>query len=161
MTAVLLLIISLTMYSVFFTKYDEEVSVVAKKFGVDNRLVLAVIKVESGFDIKAISEKGAVGLMQLKPATAKWIYEDILKLGYFNYELLYSAEINILLGVKYLDYLIEKFDFEFGLAAYNAGEGTIKQWLADGIKRVEDIPYDETRKYVARVKKFYKLYRFK
>lgn len=125
---------------------------------IDYRLVLAVIKAESGFDENALSPKGARGLMQLTPSTAKWLWE-MDNDNAFNDEMLYQADINIKLGIKYLIYLLEKFELPFALAAYNAGEGIVSGWLKQGVDSVKAIPYDETRQYVKRVQSYYKIYK--
>lgn len=129
--------------------------------GVKPSLVYAVIKAESGFHEDAVSRAGAVGLMQLKPATAQFICErEGLE---FDAERLKEGEYNIKLGCLYLRYLFEKFSFEVALAAYNAGEGTVRQWLndstysSDGIT-LERIPYSETAGYVKKVLHFKKMY---
>lgn len=112
----------------------------AKKYGIDPRLLEAVIKVESNFNPKAISPKGAMGLMQLIPSTAK-------RFGVKNP---FDIEENIEAGTKYLRTLIDRFgSLELALAAYNAGEGAVIKY--GGIP-----PYKETENYVRDVLKIYK-----
>lgn len=127
----------------------------------DWRLVLSVIKAESGFDADATSNAGACGLMQVLPSTAAFIAQ---RNGIEGYDL-YRAEDNIRLGCLYLRYLEERFsDRTTVLAAYNAGEGTVRQWLknadysADGV-RLFCIPYSETERYVKKIEKYYWNYR--
>ena len=101
-----------------------------EKSGLSPALVYAVIKAESGFDEKAISRSGAVGLMQLLPATAEFVCRtEGLE---FSPDRLTEGGYNIKLGCRYLNYLLERFSAEeTALAAYNAGEGTVRTWLAD------------------------------
>lgn len=131
---------------------------------IEASLAYAVMKAESGFREDARSRAGAVGLMQLKPSTAEFICQ-IEQLP-FSAERLTDGAYNIGLGCRYLKYLLERFSVqETALAAYNAGEGTVRGWLknadysADGLTLLE-IPYSETRAYVKKVIKFKKIYEF-
>lgn len=127
----------------------------------DWQLVLSLIKAESNFKVTAESSAGACGLMQILPETADFIAKKENIEGYD----LFSAEDNIRLGCAYLIYLEGKFSsVETVLAAYNAGEGTVREWLtnreysSDGVF-LQEIPYPETRNYVEKIKKYYKIYR--
>lgn len=106
----------------------------AEAHDVDPNLVRAVIKVESAYKAKATSRKGAMGLMQLMPATAR-------EYGVRN---AYDPAENINAGVKHLRSLLDEFDVPLALAAYNAGQGTVRRYK--GIP-----PYSETRSYVRKV----------
>lgn len=128
--------------------FIEEAEYYSNRYGVDVYVTLAVIATESGFNPRAVSYKGAVGLMQLMPSTAEWVSEK-LNVEY-NYDALFDAEYNIMLGTYYLSYLLKSFDYEYAIAAYNAGEGNVREWQEMGIE-VEDIPYKETREYVGKV----------
>jgi len=110
-----------------------------------------VIWTESKFDERAVSQKGAMGLMQIMPATGEWLAG---KIGEdFNEERLFCPEFNIRLGVFYLRYLLDKFECEErALAAYNAGEGNVRKW-EDG-----EIRFRETRDFVRRVRISRKIY---
>lgn len=112
----------------------------AEKYDVDPALVAAVMEAESRFKSRARSHVGAKGLMQLMPRTGRWM-------GAKN---LYDPEQNVDAGVKYLKYLDERFDgnLKKTIAAYNAGEGTVRRY--NGIP-----PYRETRTYVKKVLKNY------
>lgn len=129
----------------------------AKANGIDLALVLAVIQKESSFDPKARSSVGAVGLMQLMPATAKW-------LGLKNTSQLTTPAVNIKYGVKYLKYLWDKFadapsgdispegmnkkTAQMAIAAYNAGQGNVRKY--------NDVPpFKETRNYVKKVTEYF------
>lgn len=108
----------------------------AAKYDIDPALVAAVIEAESRFKRRAVSPRGARGLMQLMPRTGRWMGASDL----------YNPEQNVDAGVKYLKYLNERFEgnLKKTIAAYNAGEGTVKRY--GGIP-----PYGETRTYVKRV----------
>jgi len=127
-------------------KYDHLISESCGLHGVDFALVKAIIRAESSFDPYAISSKGAEGLMQLMPETSK-------KLNVANP---FDPHENIKGGVKYLKYLLDRFNYDLrlSLAAYNAGETTVTQ-----IKGVPN--YRETKNYVAEVMRYYKEYKKK
>lgn len=118
----------------------ETIESIAEAQGMDPNLVKAMVKAESGFKPKAISPKGAMGLMQLMPETAE-------SLGVKDP---FDPEENIQGGVKYLKGLMKEFkDPEKAIAAYNAGPGAVNRYK--GIP-----PYEETKQYVSKVKRFYK-----
>ncbi len=132
--------------------------------GVPPSLAFAVMKTESNFREDAVSAAGAVGIMQLLPSTAEFVCrrEGVV----FCPDRLKEGKYNVFLGCAYLKYLLERFRLtETALAAYNAGEGTVAEWLknsaysADGIA-LQTIPYPETRNYIEKVKKFRKIYDF-
>lgn len=126
-------------------RYSHLVIQTAKHYRVDAALVRAVIRAESGYNPNAVSHRGAGGLMQLMPATAR-------RFGVVN---VFDPSQNIRGGVRYLVELLELFDndLRLALAAYNAGEASVLKYG----KRVP--PYRETTEYVARVEAFYRLYR--
>jgi hypothetical protein len=117
------------------TPYDEAIGRHAGYSGVDARLVKSVMLVESNFNPRAMSRKGARGLMQLMPLTARR----------FGVGDSFNAEENIRGGVRYLSELLQMFrgDVSLALAAYNAGEGAVQKH--GGVP-----PYPETREYVRR-----------
>ncbi len=126
-------------------RFQALVEKAAREHGVDRALLQAVITAESGYDPDAISRKGAVGLMQLMPETAR-------RYGVRN---LYDPAENIQGGAKYLRELMTRFnnDLSLALAAYNAGEDAIVQHG----NRIP--PYRETLLYVPRVMDLYRRYR--
>ena len=115
------------------TDIDEIVETFASKYNIDGDFIKAIIKQESGFNPNATSKKGAMGLMQLMPSTAK-------SLGVIN---AYNPWENVEGGVKYLKGLMDRFnnDEKLALAAYNAGPNAVKKY--GGIP-----PYKETQNYV-------------
>ncbi len=130
--------------------------------GVDRAVVLGVIRQESSFDIAAASPSGALGLMQLMPATAERVARrlgDPVTLA----SLTTDPNRNIALGAAYLGTLLDRFSgcLPLALAAYNAGPQKVTEWLAeygdprigaiDMLDWIELIPYGETRDYVQRV----------
>ncbi len=128
----------------------------SKSLDIDPFLILAVMREESRFDPEARSIAGALGLMQLMPQTANRLDRHV-KLNLKRSEELYNANKNIIIGSYYLKELIKAFNsVPAALAAYNAGEDAVKQWLKNGQYKssdefIEDIPYNETRNYVKKV----------
>jgi soluble lytic murein transglycosylase len=136
-------------------RYASYVRVHARENALSPALLAAVIEQESKFDANAESSSGAIGLMQLTPATAKGI---AIRTGgsAFRTADLYDPEINIRYGAWYLHDLFAKYHSErLVLAAYNAGQGNVDRWRAKG----EPIQFSETRAYVSRVEKLRKIYR--
>lgn len=123
-------------------KYTPIIEAAATKHGIDPKLVHAVIYAESAYDAKAISSAGAVGLMQLMPATAR-------QYGAKNRK---DPKQNIFAGTRYLKYLLGLFndDLALSVAAYNAGENAVKKY------NNQIPPYSETQKYVKKVLQLYK-----
>jgi soluble lytic murein transglycosylase-like protein len=115
-------------------RYGEIIDKAAAAQGVDPRLVRAVIQVESAYQQRARSRKGAMGLMQLMPSTAR-------EYGVTDP---YDPRSNIEAGIKHLKSLLQRFPRELALAAYNAGEAAVQRFR--GIP-----PYPETRAYVASI----------
>ncbi len=114
--------------------YVTEIRSAAARHGVPEGLVSAVIRVESGFNARAVSPKGARGLMQLMPGTASLLgVRDA-----------FDPRENIEGGVRHLRGLLERYELPIALAAYNAGEQAVANYR--GIP-----PYPETRNYVARI----------
>lgn len=114
--------------------YGKLIDSAAARHGVDPRLVRAVIQVESAFQADARSPKGAMGLMQLMPATARL----------YQVRDPFDPQANLDAGVRHLRTLLDRFELALALAAYNAGEGAVSKY--GGIP-----PHRETRAYVSRV----------
>ena len=133
--------------------------------GIDAALLAGVIYTESKFRDGQVSSAGALGLMQITPATAKDIAR---KSGGSAFEIgdLASPQVNISYGAYYLRYLLNRFggDEALALAAYNGGEGNVERWVAEARDRgepfrVATIPFEETREYVTRVRDAERSYR--
>jgi soluble lytic murein transglycosylase len=127
----------------------------SRNYDLDPALLAAVIYQESKFRPAAKSTSGAIGLMQLTPATAKGI---AIRTGgrRFRTSDLYDPEINIRYGSWYLRHLLDKYrDERLALAAYNAGQRNVDEWEAAGV----GIQFGETRHYISRVEDLKKIYR--
>lgn len=147
---VLLIIMASTVFTPDFRSIIDDNS---NRYGIDNRLVYAVIMAESGYDSQAKSPKGAIGLMQIMPSTAEWLSDAPVAESD-----LYNPKYNIELGVKLLSMYFTKYnDFYAVLCAYNAGEGNLAKWLRNEID-ISEPPYKETADYIRRVKFYYNIY---
>ena len=145
-------------------KYEKIIIENAKQNNLSPSLVASVINVESGFNKNAISNKNAIGLMQIKSETANYLI-DYYNLKDKNINL-FDEKTNIKFGCLYLKYLIKKFNnVNTALASYNAGETRVMVWLKnkdysqDG-NVLTNIPFSETKNYVKKINdnlKFYKL----
>ena len=126
-------------------KYDELISVASKQYGVDSRLVKAIIKAESDFNPTAVSKKGAMGLMQIMPQNFQ----------HLDIEDPFDPRENIMGGTRYFRYLYDRFDgkLALSLAAYNAGPTAVDNYN----KTIP--PYRETEQYVQRVLTYYRNYK--
>ena len=145
--------------------YSEYVEKYAQEFEIEKELIYAMIKAESNFKAEAISNKEAIGLMQILESTAKEVAEELeLELEITKEEIL-NPETNIALGSKYLSNLIKKYgNIELAIASYNAGIGNIDNWIESGtIKEdgtdIENIPFKETNNYVRKVLKNCEIYK--
>ncbi|WP_369018810.1 transglycosylase SLT domain-containing protein [Thermatribacter velox] len=146
------------LYPLFF---KQEVEKATRLFPeVDPYLVFSVIRAESLFEVASQSRAGALGLAQLMPQTAQWMLETgkiKLKLETIDEETLLQPEINIHIGVAYLDYLLKQFEGKLipTICSYNAGPGRVKQWLQSYSENpdlfFESIPFPETKGYLEKV----------
>ena len=145
-------------------EYSEYVNKYAKINEIDPMWIYAIIKVESNFNEKATSGSGAKGLMQLMDSTAADLAKE-LNIENYDSNMLYNPEINIMLGTKYFDKLLSKYNenYYLAIAAYNGGIGNVDEWIkkkiinSDGTD-IENIPYKETNMYVRKTVKAYKVY---
>ena len=150
-------IIGATFLLVFPLRFEETILEMSERYELDPAFIAAVINVESGFNHRAVSDRGARGLMQLMPTTAM---EIAISLGFteFSVEQLFDPAINIEFGSYYLRYLKNKFndDKTLVLASYNAGFNNVNTWLLnseysqDG-QTLDSTPFRETNNFIKRV----------
>jgi len=127
----------------------------ARNYRLNPALLAAVIEQESKFNADARSSTGAIGLMQLQPATAEGIAVRTGGSKFVVSDLL-DPEINVRYGAWYLRHLLDKYhDERTALAAYNAGQENVDRWLA----KHEGVQFPETRAYVDRVERLKTIYR--
>jgi len=145
--------------------YKQEISRMASKYNVDPLLIAAIIRVESNYRSDGISKKGASGVMQLMPDTAKWVRES------GRFDISYDSDnrpvaYDIEMGTWYMNWLLNYYDGNLvaSIAAYNAGQGNVNKWRSSGLwdgtrERISNIPFGETRHYIQRVLYYYQKYR--
>ena len=149
------------MKTVYPLKYREEIIESASVFGIEPSLICAFIKVESDFNPNAVSNKKAIGLMQITSSTGEYI-ANLNGVKEYN---LKDAKTNIKFGCFYINYLSVKFsDINTVICAYNAGEGNVSSWLKnkeysqDGTT-LKSIPFTETKEYLTKIKKTFEKYK--
>lgn len=161
--------VELGVQTVYPRQYIDLVEENAERFDIDESLIYALIKTESGFDKNAVSSVGAKGLTQITPDTFSWLQTKTDE--EYDENALFEPEISVYYGVYFLDMLLEEFgNTETALAAYHAGRGKVNEWLADPRispdgETLENIPYEDTSGYVKRVvkntEKYKKIYDIK
>jgi soluble lytic murein transglycosylase len=136
--------------------YQDIVEALSERYNVDPLLVFSVAREESRFDPEARSMAGALGIMQVMPRTA-YRLNDNLRLDVHGSQGILNVKNNLHFGIYLLSNLIKEFgSYSYALAAYNAGEESVRMWQQNGNHKsadefIEDIPYQETRNYVKRV----------
>jgi soluble lytic murein transglycosylase len=147
-------------------RYASVIREQAREKHLDPALVAAVIYAETKFDART-SPTGALGLMQIEPATAEFLAR---RSGGVDFRIsdLSTPAVNIAYGAYYLRYLLDRYDHDetLALAAYNGGETNVDRWLTDAhaantVFTVSSIPFPETRAYVERVERAQRQYRRK
>lgn len=128
----------------YIREYSTIINQASRRFGIESSLIKAVIKAESDFDYKAVSRKGARGLMQLMPKT----------MDQMEVKDPFNPEENIFGGTRYLSLLLERFnnDKKLALAAYNAGPERVEEY--QGVP-----PFPETKSFISKVLNYYFQYR--
>ncbi len=142
--------ISTNAYAFKIKGLDETIILASKKYDVPLPFLIAVMRAESGFNINALSPKGAVGLMQVMPKTGRELSMDIQ-----------NPPSNIIAGVKYLHYCLKRFGYKPvpALACYNAGPGSVRTVYVKNRPEFLIPPYRQTEIYIIRVYKYYNYYR--
>jgi soluble lytic murein transglycosylase len=140
----------------YLTPYKTEFATAAREHQVDEALLFGIARQESRFNADIVSSAGAVGLMQLMPATARWVARE-LKRDDFRPTKIADIGTNTTFGAFYFKHWLERLDSQPALAAaaYNAGPGRAQTWRQgaplEGAVWVETIPFNETRDYVKKV----------
>ena len=144
-------------------KYMESIRAYSAQYDVDETLICAVIRTESSFDPDAVSDVGAMGLMQIMPDTLEWL---CYRRGeYVSFDEMTDPDTAIRFGTYFLHLLLEEFgDEHAALAAYHAGRGSVLKWLGDPAcssdgETLEHIPYPDTAHYIDKVERAKEVYR--
>ena len=143
--------------------FKDEVDRYSAEFGVDKALVYSVIKVESDFDPDAVSDAGAIGLMQIIEDSFEWVRKK-LHCDDLVFEDMYTPEYSIRFGCYMLDYLYDKYgSIELAAAAYHCGMTTVDNWIAQGIIDPQDVDVSKiegskTQYYVKKILRAYEKY---
>ncbi|MCL2390709.1 MAG: lytic transglycosylase domain-containing protein [Endomicrobia bacterium] len=143
--------------------YKEQIALYSQKYSIDPLLVDAVMKRESNLNPNAVSNKGAIGLMQIMPKTAQEIAGQF-DMPDYTPEMLKNPELNIMFGSYYLSQLMSYYNKNLilVLAAYNAGIGNVDNWLLqnpDIAKKISKIPFKETQKHTKAILITYNFYK--
>lgn len=156
MSGIVLVICGIIYNFVYPIKYKEDILTYSDKFQLSPSLVSSIIYVESHFKKDSVSNRGAVGLMQIMPNTAESFYD-----GEFDAKMLKNPSTNIEIGCRFLNYLFDKYgEINMVLACYNAGETQARAWKGgDKILALSKITFAETRNYILKVKKFQNVYK--
>jgi len=140
--------------TVYPLMYEDYIKKYSELYEVDPALVAAVIFQESRFNPRAVSPKGAQGLMQFMPGTAATMAKEV---GRTNYDI-FDPETSVQFGAAHIRDLLVKYngDIDAALAGYNAGTGNADKWVRQGI--LGNIPFRETNNYVKKVKNYQTVY---
>lgn len=140
----------------FLAPYRDVLAPAARQQGLEEALVLGLVRQESRFIADVVSSAGAVGLMQLMPGTAHWVAKQLGRNDYRPSKIS-AVDINVEFGTFYLRHVMDRLDGlpVLAAAAYNAGPGRAQAWRAsvplEGAIYTESIPFNETRDYVKKV----------
>lgn len=143
-------------------RYEAQIYEAAAQASVPPALIAAIALTESGYNARALSSQGAMGLMQILPETGGWIAEKLGEQTAFSEDWLYDADKSLMYGSWYLNYLLARYsgDMECAIAAYHAGQGAVDAWLKNADAGNLTIPESapRTRHYVSKVKAAYEYY---
>ena len=145
--------------------YEDVIASCAEEFSLDPYLVISVMRCESSFDPAAVSNRGAIGLMQVMPDTGAWIAHKLDMDDTYVEALLYEPDVNVRFGCWYLKFLSGRFDGDYKkmIAGYNAGHGTVEKWMENPAYAQGDvlttIPFESTAAYYDRVMTSYTMYK--
>ena len=162
----ILLMISYILFNVNKAlKYYPVIEQYSVEYKTDPLFITSIIRAESNFNPNAKSKKGAIGLMQIMPSTAKEIAQKYLNISDFTEEKLYEPELNIKLGVYYVKILSEMFNNNTNLvlASYNAGLGNVQKWQQENPiieYDSEEMPFKETKNYVSKINRIYRVMKY-
>ena len=161
-------IVMLSLHNLYFAeypkKYQEFVEKYSAQYQVEDMLVYSVIRSESRFNPNAVSEIGTCGLMQISEDTFNWAKSKMSDKDNATYDDIFDPETNIKYGVYILHLLLDEFlDERTAIAAYHAGWGSVKGWLADPEhsqdgREIDTIPFKDTNAYVNQVLKTKEIY---
>lgn len=144
--------------------YVNEIRSISAQYELDPYLVISIMRCESSFDPNAVSTRGAIGLMQIMPDTGEWIAHKLEMDDIYEESMLYDPETNITFGCWYLRFVKTRLngDVMQMICAYNAGHGSVKEWLSDprfsqnGV--LTSIPFPATERYYEKVVTAYENY---
>ncbi len=144
--------------------YTEIIKANADEFGLDPYLVQSIMRCESSNDPSAVSDAGAIGLMQIMPDTGTWIAHKLDMDSVYTEDMLYDPATNVRFACWYLKFLTGRFDGDVMemVAAYNAGHGSVEDWLKDPRfsldGKLTSIPFEQTARYYDKVMAAYENY---
>lgn len=150
----------------FPKRYKSIVEQACSLYNVDPNLIYSIIKQESNFNPRAVSNSGAKGLMQIMDKTADEVVKNIKSIDNNNYNI-FDPTTNIYIGTKYFAYLTNYFEGNYYIAivAYNAGLGNVEKWLekpynkySNYLDLIEEIEYNETETYLLNILNYYDYY---
>ncbi len=151
--------------SMYPREYSNYVSAYSQEFGVEENIIYAVIKTESGFDTEAVSSAEARGLMQITSETFAWIKSKIAPRGDLDFDDLFDPEVNIRFGTYLMSYCLERYDGDLktAAAAYHSGVGLVDGLVADSAYSEDGVtlnvfPYDQMQNYVLKIEGNYEAY---
>ena len=152
-------------YDPYPVRYSAEINAAAQEFGVPPAYIYSVVLAESSFRADAVSNVGAMGLMQILPETGNWIAKKLGMRDTFTPEMLHDPAVNTRFGAWYLRFLLDRYDGDMrcATAAYHAGQGKVDKWLDDPAyspdgQSLAVIASDATNNYVNKVMNNYDQY---